>query len=76
MLKVEMTAEMLDRNINSLMAAVSLVEQKIATTHSGIDKFMLESFILETNELIAVLAEQKYSEPKSVVFNLVPQPEA
>lgn len=59
MVKIEMTNEMLDRNINSLEAAISLVQQKIETTHSGIDKFMLESFIIETREVIAELETYK-----------------
>ena len=69
MLEVKMTSEMLDRNIAGLETAIAFVEKKMADTHSGIDKFMLESFIIETREVLAVLAEAK---PSIVVFNYAP----
>jgi hypothetical protein len=77
MLNVKMTSDTLDQNINSLEGAISLVEQKIEATHSGIDKFMLESFIIETRKVLAVLTEAKATATKSVVFDYapVPQPE-
>lgn len=75
MLNVKMTSEMFDRNINSLEAAISLVEKRIAETHSGIDKFMLESFIVETNELISVLKAAKPETNNITVFNYATQPE-
>jgi hypothetical protein len=75
MVKIEMTNEMLDRNINSLEAAISLVEQKIEATHSGIDKFMLESFIIETREVIEEL--EKYKSKNELTEAFVSwQPEA
>lgn len=76
MLNVKMTSEMLDRNIAGLETAIALIQKRIAETHSGVDKFMLESFIIETNEVIANLTEQKSAQTEAVVFNLVPSPEA
>lgn len=77
MLNVKMTSEMLNRNITTLEATISLTEQKIEAAWSGVDKFMLESFLIETRELLAVLTEAKATATKSVVFDYapVPQPE-
>ena len=74
MLEVKMTTEILDRNIAGLETAIAFVEKKMADTHSGIDKFMLESFIIETREVLAVL---ELSKPKteSVPFTYATQPE-
>lgn len=76
MLSVKMTSEVLNKNIKGLEAAISLVEQKIEATHSGIDKFMLESFIIETREVLAVLEGAKSAEAEAVVFNYATSPEA
>lgn len=76
MLNVKMTSEMLDRNIAGLETAIAWVEKKKDETHSGIDKFLLDSFIIETREVLAVLTEAKATATKSVVFNYATQPEA
>lgn len=79
MVKVEMTEATLGRITAGLETAIALVEKRIAETHSGIDKFMLESFIIETREALAELEAQKLNAEltDSVVFNYapVPQPE-
>jgi hypothetical protein len=75
MLEVKMTSEMLARNIAGLEVAIAWVEKKKEDTHSGIDKFMLDSFIIETREVIAVLTEAKLENAKAVVFNYASQPE-
>ena len=77
MLEVKMTSELLARNIAGLEVAIAWVEKKKEETHSGIDKFMLDSFIIETREVLAVLTEAKATATKSVVFDYapVPQPE-
>lgn len=75
MLEVKMTAEMLDRNIAGLETAITLLQKRIAETHSGIDKFMLESFIIETREVLAVLELAK-PQTESVPFTYATQPEA
>ena len=69
-----MTAEMLDRNIAGLETAITLLQKRIAETHSGIDKFMLESFIIETREVLAVLELSK-PQAESVPFTYATQPE-
>jgi hypothetical protein len=74
MLEVKMTAEMLDRNIAGLETAITLLQKRIAETHSGIDKFMLESFIIETREVLAVLELSK-PQTASVPFTYATQPE-
>jgi hypothetical protein len=74
MARIEMTSEMLDRNIAGLETAIAWVEKKKEETHSGIDKFLLDSFIIETREVLAVLAEAKSAEAKAVVFNYAPVP--
>jgi hypothetical protein len=74
MLEVKMTAEMLDRNIAGLETAITLLQKRIAETHSGIDKFMLESFIIETREVLAVLELSK-PQAESVPFTYATQPE-
>lgn len=74
MLEVKMTAEMLDRNIAGLETAITLLQKRIAETHSGIDKFMLESFIIETREVLAVLEDAK-PQSESVPFTYATQPE-
>lgn len=76
MARIEMTSEMLDRNIAGLEVAIAWVEKKKDETHSGIDKFLLDSFITETREVLAVLNEAKAESNKAVVFNYAPQPEA
>lgn len=75
MLEVKMTAEMLDRNIAGLETAITLLQKRIAETHSGIDKFMLESFIIETREVLAVLELAK-PQTESAPFTYATQPEA
>jgi hypothetical protein len=75
MVKVEMTKETLDRNIAGLEVAIAWVEKKKDETHSGIDKFMLDSFILETREVIAVLEKAKSANADIVVFDYATQPE-
>jgi hypothetical protein len=74
MLEVKMTAEMLDRNIAGLETAITLLQKRIAETHSGIDKFMLESFIIETREVIETLEASKVAD-LSRVFSYATQPE-
>jgi hypothetical protein len=74
MLEVKMTTEILDRNIAGLETAIAFVEKKMADTHSGIDKFMLESFIIETREVLAVLELAK-PQTESVPFTYATQPE-
>jgi hypothetical protein len=69
-----MTTEILDRNIAGLETAIAFVEKKMADTHSGIDKFMLESFIIETREVLAVLELSK-PQTESVPFTYATQPE-
>lgn len=76
MAHIEMTSEMLDRNIAGLETAIAWVEKKIDETHSGIDKFLLDSFIIETRGVLAVLNEAKAESNKTVVFNYASQPEA
>lgn len=78
MARIEMTSEMLARNIAGLEVAIAWVEKKKEETHSGIDKFMLDSFIIETREVLAVLNEAKLEHAKAVVFNYAPvsSPEA
>jgi hypothetical protein len=74
MARIEMTSELLARNIAGLEVAIAWVEKKKEETHSGIDKFMLDSFIIETREVLAVLNEAKLEQAKAVVFNYAPVP--
>jgi hypothetical protein len=75
MLELKITAEMLDRNIAGLETAIYFVEKKMADTHSGVDRFMLESFIIETREVIETLEASKVAD-LSRVFSYATQPEA
>lgn len=76
---VNMTTKVLDNNISALEAAIALVEKKKEETYSGVDMLLLDSFIIETREVLAVLNEAKDANvraPQTTYFNYVTQPEA
>jgi hypothetical protein len=69
-----MSTETLNKNIAALETAISLVEKRLAETHSGVDQLLLNSFIIETRGVLEVLNTHKPIE--TVVFNYVQSPEA
>lgn len=75
MLNIEMTSEMLDRNISGLETAIAFVEKKKADTHSGIDNFLLDSFIIETQAVIETLKAHKPALTEANVFSHATPPE-
>ena len=70
-----MTAETLDHIINALTTAIALVEKRKEETYSGVDRLMLDSFIVETKNVLAVLQAAK-PEPELVLFSTAVSPEA
>lgn len=73
---VHMSTEVLDKNINAVETAIAFVEKKLVDTYSGVDQLLLNSFIIETREVLAVLEEAKKSDKKITVFNYAVSPEA
>lgn len=74
-MNVKMTPEVLDQNINALTTAIALVQKRKEETHSGVDQLLLDSFIIETQNVLAVLQAAK-PEINPVVFSYVTAPEA
>ena len=64
---VNMSTEILNKNIAAVETAISFVEKRLAETHSGVDQLLLNSFIIETREVLEVLNAAKANMP--VVFN-------
>lgn len=75
-MNVKMTTEVLNKNIAALETAIALVEKRKEETHSGVDQLLLDSFIIETREVLAVLEDAKAKDDKIIVFNYVTSPEA
>jgi len=73
---VKMTDKVLDNNISALEAAIAFVEQKKKETYSGVDMLLLDSFIIETREVIEVLEKAKSGQPQLTYFNYATSPEA
>lgn len=71
---VEMTAEVLNHNIGALTTAIALVQKRKEETYSGVDQLMLDSFIIETQNVLAVLQAAK-PEVKQEVFSYATSPE-
>lgn len=75
-MNVKMTTEVLNKNIAALETAIALIEKRLEDTHSGVDQLLLNSFIIETREVLAVLEEAKAKDDEVIVFNYVTSPEA
>lgn len=73
---VNMSTEVLNKNIAGLETAISFAEKRLAETHSGVDQLLINSFIIETREVLAVLEAAKTENADTVVFNYVSSPEA
>jgi hypothetical protein len=59
MLEVKMTEEMLDQIIGGLETAIAFAEKRKEETFSGVDSFLLDSFIINNREAIAELSKAK-----------------
>jgi prefoldin subunit 5 len=75
-MNVKMTTEVLNKNIAAVETAISFAEKKLEDTHSGVDQLLINSFIIETRQVLEVLKEAKAQDDEVIVFHLVESPEA
>jgi prefoldin subunit 5 len=75
-MNIKMSNELVNKNIAALQTAITLVEKRLEETYSGVDQLLLNSFIIETREVIAVLEDAKAKNDEVIVFSYAPSPEA
>lgn len=71
MVKIELTQEMLDRNISTAETFIRMVETRKTEEHSGVAQLLLDSLIIDTEELLAEL--RKFAPAQETVPHFAPE---